>query len=128
MNRAIKIQATYFISLVWFINGLFCKLLNLVPRHQQIVARILGDEYAALLTRTIGVLEIGMAFWVLSGIRSRLAALLQIILIATMNVIEAIAAPDLLLFGRANAFVALLFILVIYFNEFKNQAKPKPIA
>lgn len=128
MNRAIKIQATYFISLVWLISGLFCKLLNLVPRHQQIVARILGDEYAALLTRTIGVLEIGMAFWVLSGIRSRLAALLQIKLIATMNVIEAIAAPDLLLFGRANAFVALLFILVIYFNEFKNQAKPKPIA
>ena len=49
---------TILISLVWLINGLFCKVMNLVPRHQLIVARILGEEYAGILTKTIGVLEI----------------------------------------------------------------------
>ena len=51
---------TYLIAAVWFINGLFCKLLNFVPRHQQIVAQILGEEYAVILTKLIGVAEIGM--------------------------------------------------------------------
>jgi len=32
----------YFIALIWLINGLFCKLLNFVPRHEEIVKRILG--------------------------------------------------------------------------------------
>lgn len=33
-------------SLVWFINGMVCKILNVVPRHQEIVASIMGDTYA----------------------------------------------------------------------------------
>ncbi len=32
----------YLIAAVWIANGLFCKVLNLVPRHQEIVARIIG--------------------------------------------------------------------------------------
>lgn len=107
------------IAIVWIVNGLFCKVLLLVPRHQQIVARILGVEHAGLLTRTIGILEIGMAVWVLSGIKSRWCAITQILLVAVMNIIEFIVVPDLLLFGRINILVAAIFIYVIYRNEFK---------
>lgn len=53
----------YFIALVWFINGFYCKILNQVPRHQEIVARILGEDYAPILTKLIGVAEIVMAVW-----------------------------------------------------------------
>ncbi len=35
---------TYAIASVWLVNGLFCKVLNWVPRHQFIVARILGKN------------------------------------------------------------------------------------
>jgi len=42
------------IAAIWIVNGLFCKVLNLVPRHQQIVARILGSEYSRLFTIVIG--------------------------------------------------------------------------
>lgn len=42
------------ISLVWPINGFYCKLLNFVPRHQQVVARILDADHAAAATKTIG--------------------------------------------------------------------------
>lgn len=107
------------IAAVWIVNGLFCKVANGVPRHQLIVARILGAAHATLLTRTIGVLEVLLAVWILSGIKSRWCALTQIILVATMNIIEFVVAPDLLLFGRINIIVAALFILLIYWNQYR---------
>jgi hypothetical protein len=36
-----------------------------------------------------------------------------------MNCIELAYAPDLLLWGKGNAVFAFLFIVLIYFNEFK---------
>jgi uncharacterized membrane protein YphA (DoxX/SURF4 family) len=109
---------TCLIAAVWVINGLFCKLLDLVPRHRLIVARILGDEHAALLTRAIGFSEVLMAIWILSGIRPRWSAVAQMVLIAVMNTIEFYAARDLLLFGKMNAVLALVLIIVVFYNEF----------
>lgn len=113
---------TCFIATVWLINGLFCKVLNLVPRHQEIVSRILGD-HAQLLTLLIGVSEIIMAAWILSSVWTRLNAMTQILVIATMNTLEFFLVPDLLLWGKTNAFFAFLFILVIYYNEFHLNQK-----
>lgn len=109
---------TYLIALVWLANGLLCKVLNLVPRHQEIVETILKLDNGRPLTIAIGLAETGMAVWIVSGFRSRLNAILQIIIIATMNILESIYAPDLLLWGRWNGMFAFLFILVIYGNEF----------
>lgn len=116
----------YFIAAVWLVNGLFCKVFNLVPRHQEIVATILGQEHARLLTIAIGISEILMAVWILSGIKSRLNALLQIAVIVVMNTLEFILVPGLLLWGRFNALFALLLILVIYYNEFHLKPKTSP--
>lgn len=107
------------IALVWVINGLFCKVLNLVPRHQLIVARILGNEYAGFFTKAIGVAEIIMAAWVMSRIAVRLNAITQIAIVVIMNIIEFALAPDLLLFGKANMLFALLFAGVVYVNAFQ---------
>lgn len=109
--------------MVWFINGLVYKVLNLVPRHQAIVARILGDEHSRLLTLLIGLSEIAMAIWILSGILAQLNAMIQILVIATMNTIEFILVPDLLLWGKANAVFAFMFILLIYYNKFHLHKK-----
>ena len=89
-----------------------------MPRHQQIVSRILGETYAPILTKAIGVSEIVMAVWILSGIFPRLNAWTQIIIIAIMNILEFTLVPDLLLWGKANAFFAFLFILLIYYKSF----------
>lgn len=107
------------ISFVWFSNGFFCKVLNLVPRHQQIVARILGAENAFVFTKIIGVLEIIMGFWVLSNYKSKWNALVQIVVVSTMNILEFILVPDLLLWGRFNIFFALIFVYFVYYNAFK---------
>lgn len=108
----------YLIATVWLTNGLLCKVLHLVPRHEQIVARILGNEYARPLTICIGLAEIVMAFWVLSRIQSRLNAIAQIVIVATMNFLEFMLVPDLLLWGRFNAAFAAIFILLVFYNEF----------
>jgi len=73
----------------------------------------------------IGFSEIGMAVWVLSGLAKRLNALTQIIIIAAMNILEFFLAPDLLLWGRANALIAFLFIILICYNEFQlSETRP----
>ncbi len=110
---------TVLIAAVWIAFGLYCKVLDLVPRHEEIVARILGESHAAPLTRTIGGLEVLLGLWVLSGVARRLCALTQIVLVATMNLLEAWLAPDLLLWGRLNVLVAVTFIAVIWVNEWE---------
>ena len=117
-KQAFKIWINYFLAAVWLINGLFCKVLNFVPRHQKIVERILDIDNARLLTLLIGYAEIGMAIWIISGIQSRLNAIVQILIIATMNTLEFFLAPDLLLWGKANAIFAFTLLLLIYYKEF----------
>ena len=98
-------------------------MFNLVPRHQQIVSNILGGSYPRPITALIGISEIIMAVWILSRYKSRLNAIAQIAVIATMNTLEFILVPDLLLWGKFNSVFALLLILVIYFNEFHLNKK-----
>ena len=118
MKKNIHHILTYLIAAVWLGNGLFCKVLNLVPRHQEIVGRILGNDYAPILTKMIGVSEIIMAIWILNRIQPRLNAIAQIGIVATMNIIEFCLVPDLLLWGRCNAVFAFCFIVVVYYNTF----------
>jgi hypothetical protein len=117
-NKLQHLIITILIATVWLANGLICKVLNLVPRHELIVARILGNNYAKPLTILIGLSEIIMAIWALTKFQSKLNAIAQMAIVATMNMIEFMLAPDLLLWGKFNAFFAFLFILLVYYNEF----------
>lgn len=94
-----------------------------MPRHQEIVGEILGTDYANSLIKAIGVSEIIMALWIFSGIKSRLNAILQITVIGTMNILEFLLVPELLLWGRFNILFAMLLIFTIYNNEFVLKKK-----
>lgn len=113
------------ISIIWLINGLFCKLLNLVPRHREIVFAITGSDHASLLTKMIGIGEIIIFIWILSGYKRKFCAVVQITLIITMNVTEFFLAPQLLLFGRLNLILALILSIVIYLNNLITHPKEK---
>jgi hypothetical protein len=117
-TRTIHLSLNLLVAAVWVVNGLLCKVLGLVPRHQEIVARILGDSHAESLTLAIGVSEVLVAIWILSRVWPKLCAATQIIVVLTMNTIELILAPDLLLFGRLNFVLALGFVVLVYYNEF----------
>lgn len=114
---------TYAFALVWLINGLYCKVLHQVTRHEQIVGALLGKAHAGLLTRLIGFAEIMMACWIVSRYRHRLNAIVQILIIAFMNLLEVLLVPDLLLWGRLNGLFAGILIAVIYRNEFHQPVK-----
>lgn len=118
-KKQMHVVVTLLIATVWIAFGLFCKVLDFVPRHEEIVARILGVRYAGPITRGIGVLEVMMGLWVLSGLEKEVNAIAQMTLIGIMNLTEAILVPDLLLWGRLNAVFALALIAVIYVNVWK---------
>lgn len=124
IDKRLYALLTAALAAVWLVNGLLCKVLLLVPRHQLIVARILGETYAGPLTRAIGLAEIGMAVWVLSGIRRRLCVLVQIALVLTMNLLEFALASDLLLWQRLNLAFAALFGLGLYYYGFRLRPRP----
>lgn len=117
-NKFIFQFLTGLIAFVWLAYGLFCKVLNLVPRHGEIVGRILGNDYARTLTILIGISEILMMVWMLSGIKKRWNAIAQMLIVGVMNVIEFLLVPDLLLWGRLNSVFAALFIGLVYYREF----------
>jgi hypothetical protein len=117
----------YFIALVWLINGFFCKVLNMVPRHKEIVSKILGESYAEAFTKFIGLCEVLMAIWIITRIKPSFCAVTQIFVILLMNIIEFYLAPNLLLFGRINLLVAALFSFLIFYNEFILSQKIQPV-
>ena len=122
-NQNIHRILTITIATVWLLNGLVCKVLNLVPRHQQIVAEILGQEHSRFLTVLIGFSEIFMAIWIVSGYKSRLNVVLQMVIVLTMNILESLLVPDLLLWGRMNFLFAILFLSIVWYNEFVLSKK-----
>ena len=67
--RSIYVILRISFAVVWFVNGFYCKILGMIPRHEFIVAKILGFEYAQQLTLGIGLGEVIMGFWILSKIK-----------------------------------------------------------
>jgi uncharacterized membrane protein YphA (DoxX/SURF4 family) len=122
-HKIIQKVLTYCIAAVWIANGLFCKVLNLVPRHQEIVSRILGIDYSRSFTILIGISEIVMAVWILSKFKTKFNAFTQIAIVTIMNTLEFILVPDLLLWGKLNSLFAFLFIILVYLNEFHLNKK-----
>lgn len=113
---------TYGIASVWIYMGLICKLLGLEPRHEAIVGVILGSSHASWLTPLIGLGEICIALWIITEKLRKHIAILQIILVMSMNCLELWKASHLLLWGPLNIVFAGLFCSLIYWNSFINTS------
>jgi len=100
----------------------YCKILDCVPRHYEIVVAILTQslggsiaaDWSESFTYLIGIGEVLLALLIWSNWRHKTVTWIQIILIGLMNTIEFVMVPDLLLWGRWNALFALLFMLFLY--------------
>lgn len=102
---------------VWLVNGLWCKVLGQVPRHEDIVAHILGAAWAPVLTRLIGAAELVMAAWIISGRSPLWCMRAQVLVVMAMNILEQLLVPELLLFGRFNLVWASLFCVAVVFQH-----------
>ena len=120
MKRRVK-YINWLVALIWLVNGLFFKVLNLVPRHEKIIVKVLGFENSEFLRVTIGILEIAMFFWIMSEIKPRIAMFTQVLIILTMNVLEFALAPELLMWGEFNFVFALMLCVLIYWNNTKKK-------
>lgn len=105
---------------VWLHQGLWAKILDQDPSHRAIVGRLpgIGPESARRATIAIGLLEGGMAAWVLTGYRPRACAAAQTLLMAGFNAgaltfaRERIANPGRLLV-RNSGLVALAWLATL---------------
>lgn len=96
-TRRFHLALRILIGSVWGFHGLYSKLLDGIPRHRLIVARVLGDEAAAVATVLIGVLEILLGVWAFTHRLPRACATVQTAAIVAMNSLEIARAPDLLI-------------------------------
>ena len=102
------------IAAVWIFHGLYSKILDGVPRHRMIVARILGEDIAKPTTIFIGALEVMLGLWVILEKRKRLCAATQTAALVTMNTLETLFARDLLINAPGMVMLNAVFIFVIW--------------
>lgn len=97
-GRRTTFALTLIVASVWLAHGLYNKLLHGSPRHLAIVQAVPGLSGAAgeHALAAIGVLEVGIALWVVSGSSAHVCAALQTVLLLSMNVVELGFARDLL--------------------------------
>lgn len=77
------------IALVWLYQGLWCKLLGRSREQLSITsaAPFIGPAASRAFLLVLGMVECGLACWVLSGKRMRQAAVVQTVLLITMNTV-----------------------------------------
>jgi uncharacterized membrane protein YphA (DoxX/SURF4 family) len=82
-NKMIRLA----IALVWLYQGLWCKVLGGVPRHETVIAAVpfIGSAAARSALIALGLLECGIGLWVLTGRWMRQAAIVQTVLLSAMN-------------------------------------------
>ncbi len=113
-------------ALVWILFGLVFKVLHVVPRHEAIVATILGSAVAGPVTLLIGVMETVMGIWILSAWRPRTCAAAQTIAIVSMNTLELTLARDQLLAPLPMVCANCAFLAVGWYLALHTPGKSRP--
>lgn len=85
------------VAMVWLLFGLLFKALDVLPRHRQIVARVVGTKRAGGVLWLVAISEITLALWMLTGRALVGCVAVQTALIVAMNTLELRYARDLLL-------------------------------
>ncbi|MGC8550581.1 MAG: DoxX-like family protein [Acidobacteriaceae bacterium] len=75
------------IALVWLYEGLWCKVMGMMPSQLAIVTELPGfsRERALLLWKSVGAVEIFLGLWVLTGVHPGWCALAEVVLLMVMN-------------------------------------------
>lgn len=75
------------VAAVWLYEGLWCKLLGGEP-HQRLVVEAVprfGPRVGSSFLKALGVVEVGMGVWALSGMAPLQCALAQTLLLVGLN-------------------------------------------
>jgi hypothetical protein len=86
------------VAAVWLYEGLWCKLLRGEPREFEVVKAVprYGPRFGVPFLMTLGVVEVTVALWVLSGIAPFLCVLTQTVLLVSLNASGLLWASDII--------------------------------
>ncbi|MGW3046070.1 DoxX-like family protein [Kitasatospora sp. NPDC001159] len=122
--------ATLAVALMWGYEGFWCKIFPGRDDQRAIVEGLplLSDGAAGLLLLAIGLAELALAAWVLTGRRARLAALIQTALVLCFNTGGLLVGADHIpepgrLIVQDLAFLALVWTVA---SAHHGQAPPRP--
>ena len=115
LSNTFHIAAQFVIGSVWIFHGFYSKILNGIPRHRLIVAKILGGANAGLFTTVIGLLEVLLGLWAFTGWQSVGCAVVQTATIVGMNTLEICLANDLLISAVGMVILNLGFLTLVWY-------------
>lgn len=75
------------VAAVWLYEGLWCKLLGRVQSQLDVVTAVprLGPRFGLPFLKVLGVVELALAVWVMTGIAPGLCAVTQTALLIVLN-------------------------------------------
>ena len=75
------------VAAVWLYEGLWCKLLNGEPRQVQVVQAVprFGPRIGMAFLKALGIVEVALAIWILSGVAQIVCAIVQTGLLVSLN-------------------------------------------
>lgn len=114
-SETFHVAAQIVIGSVWVFHGLYSKILNGIPRHRLIVAKILGSANAGIATKAIGVLEMLLGLWAFTGWQPVACAVVQTTAILAMNSLEIIRARELLISAIGMVILNVGFLSLVWF-------------
>ena len=83
---------------VWFYEGLWCKLLRGEPREFEVVKAVprYGARFGVPFLMALGVVEVAIGAWVLSGVAPLYCAITQTLLLVSLNANGLLWARDVI--------------------------------
>ena len=75
------------VAAVWLYEGLWCKLLGRVHSQVEVVTAVprLGPRFGGPFLKSLGIVEVVVAVWVMAGIAPGLCAIVQTVLLVVLN-------------------------------------------
>ena len=104
------------VAAVWAYEGLWCKLLRREKRQFEIVRSVprLGPIYGTRFLSLLGVAELGLALWALSGAFPIACAATQTVLLVTLNVNGIVWARKLIHDPAGMVFKNFAFLVLVW--------------
>ncbi len=101
---------------VWLYEGLWCKLMSRTPSQVKVVTAVprFGKLFGTPFLMTLGVVEVALAVWVLTGITPGLCAIIQIVLLITLNINGLLWARNLIHEPLGMVFKNAAFLILVW--------------
>ncbi len=86
------------VAAVWLYEGLWCKVFGRAPHEAQVVANVprFGPRFGQSFLKALGVVEVMLAVWVISGIDPGACAIAEVTLLVVLNVNGLLWSRDLI--------------------------------